>query len=348
MISMEEQLNSLGVKSIKPNGRATKGTRSGPEFEITLDKLRNKSFPPIKWVVPLFLPEGLTVFAGKPKIGKSWLMLGVALGVALGTKALGQRVEKGDVLYCGLEDGERRMQFRCTKILGEDRKSWPKNFTFRYGLDALEDGGLEFIDTWLVEHPKARLIVVDTLGKIKGNKAKHEEQYQYDYRMVGGLQELATKHRVALVVVHHVRKAVADDVLDTVSGSTGIAGAADSVMVLGRERGGVRFRIRGRDSEEQDKLAEFNADKAIWEIKGDYEEATAGSTLQGLRARVYNLLSGSESPLKPVTVATMLNESYEAVKRALLRMTKADPPLAFKSASVFGAYEAAAERPQKF
>ena len=98
----------------------------------------------------------MTVFAGKPKIGKSWLMLGVALGVARGTKALGQKVEKGDVLYCGLEDGERRMQDRCTKILGEDRQELAEEFHLPlWGLDALENGGLEFIETWLTDHPNA-------------------------------------------------------------------------------------------------------------------------------------------------------------------------------------------------
>ena len=185
--------------------------------------------------------------------------------------------------------------------------------------------------------------MIDTLGKIKGNKAKDEEQYQFDYRMVGGLQELGTKYRVSIIVVHHVRKAGADDVLDTVSGSTGIAGAADSVMVLGRERGGVRFYVRGRDSEERDKLVEFNAERAIWEIKGDFEEATVGAGLQGMRAAIFNLLRGSESPLKPAEVATTLRQPRETVKVMLLRMAKADPPLAVRSTEIFGAYEAAAE-----
>ena len=72
------------------------------------------------------------------------------------------------------------------------------------------------------------MVVIDTLGKVRGTKRKDEEQYQFDYRMIGALQELATTYRVAIVVVHHVRKADAEDVLDTVSGTTGIAGAADT------------------------------------------------------------------------------------------------------------------------
>ena len=90
---------------------------SSDEFESSLSDLQKKEFKDIMWIVPNYIPEGLTVFAGKPKIGKSWLMLDVALGVARGTETLGESSEKGDVLYCGLEDGERRMQSRVRKIL---------------------------------------------------------------------------------------------------------------------------------------------------------------------------------------------------------------------------------------
>ena len=87
-------------------------------------------------------------------------------------------------------------------------------------------------------------------------KQPREEQYQYDYRLLGALQELATRYSIAIVVVHHVRKTDAEDVLDTISGTTGIAGAADTVMVLGKTDRGVRMYLRGRDAEEQDKLLE--------------------------------------------------------------------------------------------
>ena len=214
------------------DGKKSANGKADEDYECSLAMLESKCFTSIKWIVPEFILEGLTIFAGKPKIGKSWLMLGVALGVARGTETLGKLVDKGDVLYCGLEDGERRMQSRVAKILGPAIKGWPANFIFRYRLDALDAGGLDYIEKWLVEHPKRRLVVIDTLGKVRGAKRRDEEQYQYDYRMLGELQELATRYRVAIVVVHHVRKSDAEDVLDTVSGTTGIAGAADSVMVL--------------------------------------------------------------------------------------------------------------------
>ena len=113
-----------------------------PTYECTLADLETMEFPPMKWVVPNFIPEGLSICAGRPKIGKSWLMLGVALAVARGTETLGEFVEKRDVLYCGLEDGKRRMHSRTTKILGPTVKGWPANFTFRHKLDAIDAGGM--------------------------------------------------------------------------------------------------------------------------------------------------------------------------------------------------------------
>ena len=106
------------------------GKAKGDDFTCTLADLQTQAFPPIKWMMPDYLPEGLTVFAGRPKIGKSWWVLGVALAVARGTETMGKFVERGDVLYCGLEDGKRRMQSRVAEFLGQAIKRWPENFTF--------------------------------------------------------------------------------------------------------------------------------------------------------------------------------------------------------------------------
>ena len=56
-----------------------------------------------------------------------------------------------------------------------------------------------------------------------------------------------TEIGIAIVVVHHTRKASADDPLDRVSGTTGLTGAADSVITMSRSR---VLEVRGRDIEE--------------------------------------------------------------------------------------------------
>ena len=318
--------------------RPPQSPNDGNDVEMSLADLRGQVFEPIKWIVPEYIPEGLTVLAGKPKIGKSWFILGVGLGVARGTEALGKLVQKGDVLYCGLEDGKRRMQRRVDKMLGAAIKEWPANFIFRYRLDPLDAGGLDTIEQWLIAHSDRRLVVVDTLGRVRGMKNAREEQYQYDYRLIGALQELATRYSVAIVVVHHVRKSDAEDVLDTISGTTGIAGAADTGLVLGKTAHGVRMYLRGRDAEEQDKLIEFDPETAIWSVIGDYDEAITPHS--GLRQRVADLLAGSPVALTPVQIAERLAEDRGKVRYTLHRMAHADPPQVCKSAAVAAGYEA--------
>ena len=80
-------------------------------------------FEPIKYVVPGVIVEGLTLFAGKPKIGKSWLLLHAAIAVARGGFTLGDiHCDEGDVLYCALEDNLRRLKSRMAKLLGLDNR----------------------------------------------------------------------------------------------------------------------------------------------------------------------------------------------------------------------------------
>lgn len=305
-------------------------------FEYLLADLQHLVFPPMKWAVPEYFPEGLTVFAGRPKIGKSWMILNVALAKARGTEALGQFVDKGDVLYIALEDGPRRMQTRVNKILGPG-KAWPDNLTVLHKLDPLDAGGLDTIERWIMSHPAASLVAIDTFGKVRGSKRQNEEQYTYDYRVVGSVQELATAHNVAIILVHHVRKSDAEDVLDTVSGTTGIAGAADTVVVLGRTDKGIRMAVRGRDVEEQDKLVEMDPDTGIWSVEGDWG---VDDGPQGLGARIVTLLVNLGVPLTPKEIAERLDAEPSSTRVALLRMARNVPPLVKKSEKQPGAYEA--------
>jgi hypothetical protein len=232
------------------------------------------------------------------------------------------------------------MQSRIATVLG------PKvvhavnldNLTFRSRMDALDAGGQDNIEAWLLAHPAARLVVIDVLGRVKGIRRPNEEPFQYDYRVMAGLQELAARFRVAIVVVHHVRKSDAEDVLDTVSGTTGIAAAADTVIVLGRAEHGVRFYMRGRDCEEQDKELDFDPDTGIWSVTGDYEEAVP--VLQGLRRKIADVLASSPVPLTPAQVAERTGDKAVSVRGVLRRMAKAVPPQAALAPQPAGSYQA--------
>jgi hypothetical protein len=160
------------------------------------------------------------------------------------------------------------------------------------------------------------MIVIDVFAKVRGQKKREEEPYQYDYRMLSGLQRLALTYHVAIVVVHHTRKASApDDILDSISGTTGIAGAADAAMVLGRSKGVVRLYIRGRDVEETDKTVLFNSERGTWSIAGDFDTSE-----WRLEAKIYQCLVRARVPLTPKQVADQLMEKPGSVRVVMTRM----------------------------
>jgi RecA-family ATPase len=160
------------------------------------------------------LAEGLFILAGRPKLGKSWLVLNFAVAIASGGYALGTiKVDAGDVLFCALEDGARRLQQRLRKSLG--RGSVPENLYLATDWRAFDRGGLKDLESWLQAHPNARFVVFDTLERVRPSEDPRARLYHSDYESVKGLQDLAKRYRVCFLVVHHTRKADSRDHLDS-------------------------------------------------------------------------------------------------------------------------------------
>src|SRR5665648_39471 len=208
-----------------------------------------QTFPPLSWAVPGIVPEGFGLFTGPPKSGKSWATLGVILAVAAGGYAFG-KVPVGQprpVLLLALEDGHRRLQDRCRRLLcGE-----PIPALLDYTTRATPGEVLPLIGAWLDQHHDARpLVVLDTLGKVSPPALPGESAYARDYRIGGHLKALTDAHPgAALVVVHHTRKLGSDDWMDSTSGTNGLNGAADFTVSLSRARNetaGV-LKVTGRD-----------------------------------------------------------------------------------------------------
>ncbi len=237
---------------------------------ITGAALMQLNLPEPPAVVSGFFVEGLTLLASRPKLGKSWLMLTTAVAVATGGCALGKiQVDKGEALYLGLEDNQRRLQSRLEVIT--DSVPAGLHLATSGAMSRLHEGGLEQLDTWLTAHPACRLVVIDTLARVRPPTKPGADLYSQDAILGAQLQELATKHSVALVLVHHVRKALAEDFLDTVSGSTGLTGVADAVLVLTRQRGEADavLHVTGRDIEENSHALQFDPSKGLWSLLGN-------------------------------------------------------------------------------
>ena len=202
---------------------------------ISMLDLMARKFAPIQYVIPGIIPEGLTILAAPPKIGKSWLVLDLAYQLATGGEALGAvPVDRArPVLYLALEDTQRRLQDRLKHL---DVVVAPEQLYFQTEADP--GSVLEQAREFMSEHAdEAPVIIIDTLGKVAPPANAGESDYQKDYRIGGGLKAVADSvSGGSVIVVHHTRKAAGDDFLDSVSGTQGLAGSADSILVLRRDR----------------------------------------------------------------------------------------------------------------
>ncbi len=253
--------------------------------------LCDKQFSEVRYIVPRIIPEGVTLFASRPKMGKSWLTLQISTAVATGIITLvgadGQPAQ-GDVLYLALEDSERRLQRRLTKYFGTDRESWPKRLVLSTKWRRLDQGGIEDLREWCKSVAKPRLIAIDTLKRVRKPKGRSQSDYDADYEACEGLIELAKEFPgLSIMVVHHDRKLDADDVFDTVSGTLGLTGGVDTVAVLKRSGKGITLHAEGRDLlDTVEKAVSFDRETCRWSILGDAAEVQRSAE----RARVANAL----------------------------------------------------------
>jgi predicted ATP-dependent serine protease len=305
----------------KYNGPAETNHQQQRPVKIgSAQELQTMTFNPIKYVVPGIFVEGLTLFAGKPKIGKSSLLLHAAIAVARGGFTLGEtHCIEGDVLYCALEDNARRMQSRMTKLLGASQQPWPKRLFFCYDLPRLGAGGADIIHDWIVSHPEARMVAIDPLAMIRALKKADDSSYQSDYLALIELRKLANEHHIALPVVHHLRKQEADDPYDSISGTLGLTGAVDSILVLKRDSyGGYILHGKGRDLLEVEKAMTFDRDSCLWRIEGD----AAPVRRSGERTLILDAMMEAAEPIGPNDIAAETSMRSGNVRRLLGKLVK--------------------------
>ena len=289
----------------------------GQVEQINAEDLKSKPFSPLKWAVEGFLPAGLSILAGGPKVGKSILSLHLSLSVAIGGYAFGKiKVEQGDVLYLALEDTQRRLQERIEGAdLSEDTDLSRLTLTTR--VPRQHEGGLQYIRWWLEDHENSRLVIIDTLQKFRKQLSGKNSMYSEDYDVVSEIKQLADEFDVPFLIIHHLKKAMSEDWLNEISGSQGIAGAADTIFALKRartENGGLLYRT-GRDVEEKDFA--MRLDRFGWILEGD---ATL-FTMPDWKRQIIDYLKEHNS-VSPLDLATVFNMNINTVKTHLRRLEK--------------------------
>lgn len=280
-----------------------------------------RSFAPVRYVIPGYIAEGCSILAGKPKIGKSWFVLDAALAVAGGNsgRAFGVQAESGNVLYLALEDNERRLKSRIRKVLGPF-EGGPERFEYRTEWPRADEGGLDAIETWIKSVPKATLVIVDVLARFRPMATgRNTAAYDADYAAISGLQGLASKYSVAIVIVHHLRKNAADnDPFDKVSGTLGLSGAADTILIIDREGQGIVLYGRGRDIEEIETAITFEKSSCRWRVMGSASEVR----MSGARKTILEVLKGSSTAMSPADIAAETGMRPANVRQLLPKLVK--------------------------
>ena len=228
---------------------------------IDAETLLATPLKPVPFIVDGLIPCGLHILAGSPKIGKSWLMLWLCLKVAAGEPAWEHQANQCGVLYLCLEDTFNRIQNRLFEITD----TAPSNLHFAVMANQIGSGLQQQIEEFLKQEPGTRLIVIDTLQRVRGMDVS-SNAYANDYRDICELKQIADKHRVAIILVHHLRKHSDKDPFMMVSGTTGLTGGVDTTYVLEKDKRSdnvAKLYITGRDVEYMELTLQF--ENCIWE-----------------------------------------------------------------------------------
>lgn len=279
--------------------------------------LQKMQFPPPKWAVPGLIPEGLTILAGAPKVGKSFFALSLCLSIAQGGIALSSiETAPGDVLLIALEDPMPRLKCRIESLaLGE---AWPEKLHVMNECPRAHEGGIAFLEGWLEEHPNTRLVVIDTLQKFRKPQRSNANSYAEDYEAIAGLKAVADRHRVGILVLHHTKKGQVEDPLESTSGTMGITGAADTNIRLQRARGQGKadLFITGRDIEERTLALRF--DDLGWKLEGDAEEVRRSDS----RNAVLQAIESAGYPMTSKEIAEYLDRPRGSIRRLVSELTR--------------------------
>ncbi len=317
-VALTELRKSLDELEAKTEAeRAPKGHTAAGLLKLKL--------PDPKWAVKNTIPVGVSLLVGPPKIGKSWLTYSLSIAVATGGRALGSiEVEQGEALYLALEDNRRRLQSRLQKLLSAEQTppAGLENLHLFTEWERINEGGLRRLETWMKEHPNTRLIVIDTLEKMRPRRRSGGNIYADDYAACEELKSFADAYGVAVLIVHHTRKGMGDDAVEAVSGSYGLTGGVDGVITLKRERGrgDASLFITGRDVNEQDLALGWNAELCLWSILGDADEYR----LSAERAAVVDALRTAKRAMTPKELSDVgVGTSYSSLKKTMWTMAKA-------------------------
>ncbi len=281
--------------------------------------LMDMVLPEVEWAVPDLLPQGLCILGGPPKLGKSWFIYSLCIGLGAGGRVLGNfPTERGRALYLALEDSKRRLKDRLEHLQLVDPflrdglanvdicTEWPR-------FD--DEGGLEKLETYIKRNVSTglRLVAIDTWAKVlPKSKARGNNAYENDSIIMGRVKTLADRYGVCILLVTHLSKArQGGDPFDSITGSQGQFGTADTALLLARKRGEQTARLitTGRDIEGNTYELAWQT-PAGWRCTGiETEKQRAMKELTPERQQIIDIIRKNGAPMKPDAIAKALGKA---------------------------------------
>ena len=232
---------------------------------ISMQELYDTTYESKPSLIDGLLYAGTYLFVGSPKLGKSFLMAQLAYHISTGTPLWDYTTRKGTVLYLALEDDYRRLQERLYRMVGTEATD---NLFFSVSAGQLGNGLDEQLNRFVSEHPDTKLIIIDTLQKVR-EVGGDNYSYANDYQIIARLKSFADSKGICLLLVHHTRKQTADDKFDMISGTNGLLGAADGAFMLTKEKrtsNAAILEVSGRDQQDQRLHLIKNEKTLAWEL----------------------------------------------------------------------------------
>jgi hypothetical protein len=193
----------------------------------------------VSWLWQYRIPYGkVTLIAGRPGVGKSWLVAEIAARVSTGAPWPDQqhqyREPKNVVLMCAEDDLGDTIRPRLDALQADCQRI--------YALQARRSGKgdvpllLDDVDVIekAIEDTKAQVLIIDPIGSYIGSTVDTHRDSEVRAQLSSYLL-MAARKQIALILVAHVRKGGALIADEAVLGSVGYVGLARSVIHVGRD-----------------------------------------------------------------------------------------------------------------
>ena len=293
---------------------------------VDMRSLMTEDIPPLKFAVKPILPEGLVCIAGRPKAMKSSQMLKLCFCVENGLNYLGHEVEQGNALYLALEDSKRRLKERTFKLKHNDVQNFP---TTDIEAPYLNNGLEEDLQRWIdgVKNPK--LIVIDTLARVKQRVSGFNKgtAYDQDNELLRRIQQLAITNGVCIAFITHLSKAQQDYSFDKITGSVGLQGMTDAMWLIDRGDNSPNASItgRGRDILDFQYAVKWNDETMTYDFVGNKFEIELNENRKMILDAMKELKRSGKIEVRPIDIikhlgATSNSKEGKRISRTIQRM----------------------------